>query len=283
METIILRPENELLNKYVEYFLFLRKSDNNLINYTTFPNSNLCLAIYKQNKVSYVKDGRNNFCSIAQGGNSFSSRIYGFHANPFRVHLEGNLDQICIIFRPAALGAFTGEALDGVETSDKALEDFLQLKDSFLLEQIFEQHHPVLRARLLEQALLEKLDDRIPSRLREVLEHIKLSSSLGQDTNVEQLCRKFGISDTTLYRLFRTHLGQNPQQFLKTVRFRRALPVVLAREAPLTQVGLDNNYYDQAHFIKDFKTFAGLAPMKLQKKVSLSQDRLAWIFEEIQA
>lgn len=280
METIILRPENELLKKYVEYFLFLKKSDHNLINYTTFPNSNLCLAIYKQNKVTYVNDGKNNICSIAMGKNRFSSRIYGFHTSPFKVNLQGELDQVCIIFRTAALGAFTGERLDGIGTTNRAVEDFLQFKDGFLLEQVFDEHDPVLRARLLEKALVEKLNDRIPYRLMEALEHIRLASYSGQDTVIELLCKKLGISDTTLYRLFKAHLGQNPQQFLKTVRFRRALPVLLGKEAPLTQIGLDHNYYDQAHFIKDFRAFAGLAPKKLQGKVSLAQDQLAWIFEE---
>lgn len=56
METIIIKPINEILKKYVQYFLFLRKSDSNLINYTTFPNSNLCLAIYRQNSVNYTSD-----------------------------------------------------------------------------------------------------------------------------------------------------------------------------------------------------------------------------------
>jgi len=280
METIILRPENELLKKYVEYFLFLKKSDHNLINYTTFPNSNLCLAIYKQNKVTYVNDGKNNICSIAVGENRFSSRIYGFHTSPFKVNLQGELDQVCIIFHAAALGAFTGESLDGIGTTNRAVEDFLQFKDGFLLEQVFDEHHPVLRARLLEKALVGKLNDRIPYRLWEALEHIRLASYSGQDTVIELLCKKLGISDTTLYRLFKTHLGQNPQQFLKTVRFRRALPVLLGKEAPLTQIGLDHNYYDQAHFIKDFRAFAGLPPKKLQGKVSLAQDQLAWIFEE---
>jgi len=280
METIILRPENELLKKYVEYFLFLKKSDHNLINYTTFPNSNLCLAIYKQNNVTYVNDGKNNICSIAMGENRFSSRIYGFHTSPFKVNLQGELDQVCIIFRAAALGAFTGERLDGIGTTNRAVEDFLQFKDGFLLEQVFDEHDPVLRARLLEKALVEKLNDRIPYRLMEALEHIRLASYSGQDTVIELLCKKLGISDTTLYRLFKAHLGQNPQQFLKTVRFRRALPVLLGKEAPLTQIGLDHNYYDQAHFIKDFRAFAGLAPKKLQGKVSLAQDQLAWIFEE---
>ena len=48
METIILKPQHELLKRYIEYFLFLDKRDNNLVDYTTFPNNNLCLAIYME-------------------------------------------------------------------------------------------------------------------------------------------------------------------------------------------------------------------------------------------
>lgn len=41
MNSTIIKPKNEILKKYVQYFLFFNKADHNALNYTTFPNKNL--------------------------------------------------------------------------------------------------------------------------------------------------------------------------------------------------------------------------------------------------
>ncbi|RZK38740.1 MAG: AraC family transcriptional regulator [Pedobacter sp.] len=279
METKILKPQHELLKRYIEYFLFLDKHDNNLVNYTTFPNNNLCLAIYRQNKVSYTRDPKTNSCTIQESGRLFSSRIYGFHAMPFNVDLRSQVDQVCIIFHPSALSAFTKESLIELQTSDSVFEDLFQSKDRFALEQLFEENDMAERAKLLERFFLGKLMGRIPIKVQQALECI--GSAGTAKMGIELLCGKLGISDTTLFRLFRTHLGQNPQQFIKTIRFRKALPLVLDHIKPLTQIGLEGDYYDQPHFIKDFRTFTGMAPRELRQQVSLQQDQLAWIYKEV--
>jgi len=112
MKTVIVKPQNEILKKHIEYFLFLKKSDDNLLNYSTFPNNNICLAIYKENHIHYNNVPNYNECVITKGNSLFSSRLYGFHKRPFNVNINADLDQVCIIFYPAALRAFTHESYD---------------------------------------------------------------------------------------------------------------------------------------------------------------------------
>ncbi|RZM07586.1 MAG: AraC family transcriptional regulator, partial [Pedobacter sp.] len=227
METKILKPQHELLKRYIEYFLFLDKRDNNLVDYTTFPNNNLCLAIYRQNSVNYIRDPKTNSCTIRESGRPFSSRIYGFHIMPFNVDLRSEVDQVCIIFHPSALSAFTKESLVELQSSDSVFEDLFRSEDSFYLEQLFEEGDMAERAKLLERFFLGKLMGSIPIKVQQALECIGSAGTCNAKIGVEMLCQKLGISDTTLFRLFRTHLGQNPQQFIKTFRFRKALPLVL--------------------------------------------------------
>ena len=280
METKILKPQHELLKRYIEYFLFLDKRDHNLVNYTTFPNNNLCLAIYRQNRVSYTRDAKTNSCTVQQNGRPFSSRIYGFHNMPFNVDLRSEVDQVCIIFHPSALSAFTKESVFELQSSDSVFEDLFQSGDRFCLEQLFEQNDMAERAQLLERFFLGKLMGRIPHKVQQALDCIWSAGTGHPKMGIGLLCEKLKISDTTLFRLFRTHLGQNPQQFIKTVRFRNALPLVLDQTRPLTQIGLEGDYYDQPHFIKDFRTFSGMSPRKLRQQASLQQDQLAWIYKE---
>lgn len=70
-----------------------------------------------------------------------------------------------------------------------------------------------------------------------------------------------GISPRQLRRIFKQNIGTSPKTFSKVVRFQHIL-----NAKPSTQ-SLRNNrlfydvgYYDQAHFIKDFKTLYGVTP-----------------------
>ena len=281
METIIIKPINEILKKYVQYFLFLRKSDSNLINYTTFPNSNLCLAIYRQNSVNYTSDISINRCNIEPGSKSFTSRIYGFHAMPFNVSIDTDLDQICIVFHPASLRAFTDEKYSEMHGNNAAFEQIFGTSTLHSLEMIFGQTDPKLRARELERILLNKLHSEVPTKLREALHYINLANIVNCELTIGTLCKKLDISDTTLFRLFKNHVGQNAQKFLKTVRFRNVLAEVLKQDKPFTELGYRNHYYDQAHFIRDFKAFTGHPPKGLVSQISVQQKDLTWIYKEI--
>ncbi|WP_316802424.1 helix-turn-helix transcriptional regulator [Pedobacter nototheniae] len=280
MEFVIIKPECEILKNYVQYFLFFKKTDNNTINYTTFPNNNLCLAIYKQNKINYINSVNQNNCTITSGKRNFTSKFYGFHKMPFQVEINSFLDQICIVFYPSALRAFTFEGYENLMKSDQIFEEIFAEKNHFALEEIFECEDFTKRARQLESLLLKKLrTDNIPLKLKEAFCFIEKNSN-NQFLSIEMLSKHLDISDTTLFRLFKNHLGQNPKSYLKTIRFRNVLTEVIDHKNSLTEIAYLNEYYDQAHFIKDFKKFSGLSPKGLIKHVSVQQNDLAWIYNE---
>ena len=72
-----------------------------------------------------------------------------------------------------------------------------------------------------------------------------------------------GISPRQLRRLFKHYIGDTPKTFSKVVQFQNIL-----RAKPSNQSLKDNKlfydigYYDQSHFIKDFKNFYGVTPAK---------------------
>jgi len=279
MKSVIIKPKNEMLKKHIQYFLFFKKTDNQTLNYTTFPNSNLCLAIYRHNAIKYITNSNTNSCSITEGNKSFTSRFYGFHKIPFQVNIDSSLDQICIIFYPSALRAFTNDSYADLMSSDTVFEEIFADKDSFFLEQIFEEDNFTKRAEKIELLLLKNLKNELPEKLKEALYYIARHSH-SENLNIETLSKKLEISDTTLFRLFKNHLGQNAKSYLKTIRFRNTLDEILNLQNTLTAVAHFNQYYDQAHFINDFKTFSGYSPKHLIDKVSVQQNDLAWIYDK---
>nr|WP_245243829.1 helix-turn-helix domain-containing protein [Mariniflexile gromovii] len=72
-----------------------------------------------------------------------------------------------------------------------------------------------------------------------------------------------GISSRQLRRLFDLYIGTTPKSFSKVVRFQnilRAKPS--SKSLKENKLFYDSGYYDQAHFIKEFKTFYGVTPTK---------------------
>ena len=277
MNLVILKPQIEILKQYVQYFLFFKKTDNTFLNYTTFPNNNLCLAIYKENDVKYTKDVNANSCVINKGKTNFTSRFYGFHKMPFKVDVNSQLDQICIIFHPSALRVFTNENYNDLMLSQNVL-DIFHTSDTTILEQVFEENEYSKRAKILEHLLLSNLKFEIPYKLQEALFYI--SKYNDGSLSVEALAKILEVSTPTLLRLFKNHLGQSPKSYLKTIRFRNVLNEVLTKQHNLTSIAHLSHYYDQAHFINDFKLFSGHSPKQLFDKISVQQNDLAWIYNK---
>lgn len=272
MNSVIIKPKNEILKKYVQYFLFFEKANLDFLTYTTFPNSNLCLAIYKENKISY--NNQNNVCEVT-AGSEFTSRFYGFHKKPFQVNIDSSLSQICIIFQPSALRAFTKESYDELMFSDSVFDDIFS-SDKNVLEKIFEITDFYKRAEQLEILLLKKLNDSVSDKMKEALMLINQNKMIG----IDELIKSLKISEATLFRLFKNNVGQNPKSYLKTLRFRNVLNDISLSKNSLTTVAYQNQFYDQAHFIKDFKMFSGFSPKKLAQKISVNQQDLKWIFND---
>jgi AraC-like DNA-binding protein len=61
-------------------------------------------------------------------------------------------------------------------------------------------------------------------------------------------------------------VGLSPKQLGKVIRLQAALKMLLnQKNGNLTQVAYESDYYDQAHFIKDFKDFTGINPKEFLK------------------
>ena len=79
--------------------------------------------------------------------------------------------------------------------------------------------------------------------------------------SVAELTRLSGLSTRQLDRKFTALVGIPPKLFSRIVRFQSTLALnVACTPKNLTRLALDAGYYDQAHFIHEFKHFAGFSP-----------------------
>ena len=78
---------------------------------------------------------------------------------------------------------------------------------------------------------------------------------------VEALAEHVGVTERQLQRLFLRDIGLSPKQFLRTIRFQEVLRALQAgTPTRWADLALRFGFYDQAHFIRDFKAFTGESP-----------------------
>lgn len=86
----------------------------------------------------------------------------------------------------------------------------------------------------------------------------------GGRARITDLVREVGWSERHFVVQFRDHVGVAPKAFARILRFARAVRVLTNHPAPdLADVAQACGYYDQAHFTRDFRAFAGTTPSAL--------------------
>ena len=88
-----------------------------------------------------------------------------------------------------------------------------------------------------------------------------LARTAGCATAIEDICKHLSVSRKHLCDLFDAHIGLSPKVYARMLRFRRVVDLVQAgRVSHWSRVALSCGYYDQAHFNRDFREFAGMSP-----------------------
>ena len=70
-----------------------------------------------------------------------------------------------------------------------------------------------------------------------------------------------GYSQKHFIKIFRDNVGLTPKTFLKVTRFQKAIKEIEQhKKISWASIAIESGYYDQAHFINDFKNFSGFTP-----------------------
>lgn len=79
--------------------------------------------------------------------------------------------------------------------------------------------------------------------------------------NLGRMSSKIGYSQKHFIGMFKKHVGVTPKAYLKIMRFQKAIAEIeRAGKISWTALSQDCGFYDQAHFINDFKLFSGFTP-----------------------
>jgi len=87
------------------------------------------------------------------------------------------------------------------------------------------------------------------------------------------LASKLAVTSRNLERKFASLVGKSPKQFIRIVRFQEVMNGIIHQKPNyLTEYAFNNGYFDQSHFIHEFKTLSGYTPSEFVKLCPCRED-----------
>ncbi len=234
----------EVLSTYVEHFWSVRWDLRGLPpqRQATVPHPNVHLV---------VERGR--------------ARIYGVHTDRFDRDLADEDFAFGIKFKPAGFQPFLRGSVATLANSSIAARDL------FPGVEAMERH---LRVDALPEMAISLLLANLPrpdpniARVNDIVALIAEDLSL---TTVDHLQARTAVDKRTLQRLFQRYVGIGPKWVIKRYRLHEAIARVQAGATlDWAALALELGYFDQAHFIHDFRALIGQTPADYARSLLLA-------------
>nr|WP_298759380.1 helix-turn-helix domain-containing protein [uncultured Psychroserpens sp.] len=175
--------------------------------------------------------------------------------------------------KPSGISLFTKD----IRVLQNTFANIDTLNDAELLDveyRILEAREVTHKIRLIEQYMYKKLSSLEFNTNFELMELIvNYIHNRKGNLRLDQLATHFGLNYKKMERLFIKYLGLSPKQYLRIIRFNASISSSMTYTSEnLTQMAYRNGFFDQSHFIKEFKQFTSLTPKQFfSKDRSLSE------------
>jgi AraC-like DNA-binding protein len=186
--------------------------------------------------------------------------VIGQLTEPLEIEPTGITGVFSVRFHPNGFLPFSNIPIKELENKAIPLEKLFGKEGLKMEECIIKANSSQERITLVETFLNSRLSDTktIDRVVKSIVDTILTAN--GQ-LSVDDLSKQTNINRRQLERKFSMVIGLSPKQLSKTIRLQATLKMLLNKNfTSLTALAYEGEYYDQAHFIKDFKEFTGLTP-----------------------
>ena len=258
--------------------------DAGLVGYDQYESSAALRPFVRRFLHGYNRDDRPHRLTIPPSGGMFLSYVDGA---PLRVHFsdrtfigrprlfiggqlrreapelesEVRFGLIGTEFTPTGFHCLFGVDVDPFTDEITDLQDLWPDETIALAAALAAQPDVPARVALLDRTLRDRLDGVTSVPLVEAaVERIQVERGL---IRVESLAEALGVHPRTLHRQFLHAVGVGPKHFAKIVQINAVVAGLQGFDhSSLDIFALECGYYDQAHFIRDFRRFIGATPMR---------------------
>jgi AraC-like DNA-binding protein len=180
----------------------------------------------------------------------------------FSWRIEGTGAVFGIKFRPGGFYPFAGFPVAGIMDTSLPIETILPIDAAAVEKRLLDcddDNEMIDIAQGIFRERLPEPDENVELVNRIVAAIIEDRSIL----RVEDLAGRTGMSKRSLQRLFNRYVGASPKWVIARYRLFEAAEILAGgNSVDLGKVAVNLGYFDQAHFIKDFKRIVGSPPAR---------------------
>lgn len=185
--------------------------------------------------------------------------VCGPHSNFFVIDTESQAEVIGIHFKSGGSFPFFKHPADELQNLHVGLDALWGSRAGELRERVLAPATPQEKVLVLERFLLAQA-------FRGLVRHPAVGFALGEFQKPElplvaAVSNQIGLSSRHFIQLFSQEVGLSPKLFCRVRRFQRVVQSLdNANDVDWAEIALGCGYFDQAHFIHDFKAFSGISP-----------------------
>ncbi len=190
-----------------------------------------------------------------------SAMVMGQRTKSFTILPVGNVDTFAICFYPIGFANFVKIPLEKLVNKETPISELFEPTEAHELEQkMIQAIDNQERIDVIETFLLKKL-----KKKNTISNIVKTTVDTLLKTNgtipINVLLKNDNSKRRQLERHFKKQIGISPKQLGKAIRLQATLNLLLNKKSEtLTDIAYESEYFDQNHFIKDFKDFVGITP-----------------------
>ncbi|MBX7222753.1 MAG: AraC family transcriptional regulator [Blastocatellia bacterium] len=187
--------------------------------------------------------------------------LSGLHSEYVVIDTSDQAEIMGVHFKPGGAFPFLPFPAGELRDTTVSLEDVWGREAPILREQLLAVPTVAAKFRLLEQTL-ERLAARQWTRHRAVAFALNRFLTDPGAQNIATVTNQIGLSSRRFIQLFTNEVGLTPKLFCRICRFQQVLRQLhFSRLVNWADVAAECGYFDQAHFIHDFRSFSGLNPV----------------------
>jgi len=187
--------------------------------------------------------------SVAGGTSVLIARIYPYASS---------------LFFPNPISHFTNHSID--------LHDVVGNESNDFYDKLMEA--PSIRGKVsvLDAFLVQKLmkNEKRQRKINLIKQMCGDLSAHSEAFDIKEVSNRYGFSERYIQKLFIDIVGLAPRSLFSVQRFNKSLSQVLSTQTDLTSIAYECGYYDQAHFIREFKKYAGITPSEARPLLSVN-------------
>ncbi len=247
---------SEPLNKYVESFTYSKGYNPEHSIEKLLPDASVNIVIELDEIPRYTFEND----TLAAKHKYINAWVSGMQTSFISISAEKHSCMFVIKFR--AGGSFPFFHIPLTELNDLVIDAELIFGNEILIlrEKLVSAHTQEAMFPLVENWLIKRARQ---STLPEAVVDFAVTNIITRPTlnDVKSISQKTGYSQKQFIHIFKKHVGITPKKYQRIVRFNKALQEIEKfNKIDWSSISYDCGYFDQAHFINEFKYFSGINP-----------------------